>query len=301
VISYSNIPSSAIFTAAALPLPQLPYRDGIVYGPIESRRLGRSLGINICGTHKKLCTYDCVYCQFPKSGLSEDTSQLSTSQLLSTPALLWAIRCGIKKQLTQSTLIDSITLAGNGDPSIHPDLLQVARHLRSIKQEYHLTCQLSIFTNGAPYADPDFIRSLRLFDKKFMKLDAADEHMHSMINRPQNPMDLWDFASAMSTLQGITIQTMVVTGLIDNRDSLLSQRYTDLVIHAKAKEVHLYTIDKHPACEGVLPVTRIDLQSIANDLQKKLPLIPVTIHHQDCPSGFLVQDFHTASSEALGS
>jgi len=266
-------------------LRQLPYRDGVVYGPIQSRRVGSSLGINLCPSVERLCSFDCVYCQFPKRRPVPNWKK-SGRALLRVPELLEAIGQGLHDRIDHQVQFDSITLSGNGDPSIYPDLFAVCRFLRDFMKQTGCETVTTIFTDAAIYDDPVFIEALELVDRRFIKLDAADEETFIAINRPARKIDLVDLARAMGQLDGVIMQTMLVSGLVDNRASLLTPRYAELVKLAGATEIQLCTIDKRPAYAGVLPLSECELNSFADDLRKVVKPVPVAVYYQNCPSGF---------------
>ena len=283
-------------------LRQLPYRDGVVYGPIQSRRVGSSLGINLCPSDVRVCSFDCAYCQFPKRSPVLKWAKSGRS-LLRVPKLLDVIRKGILDRIDHQVQFDSITLSGNGDPSIHPDLLAVCRFLRNFVEQTGCQAKTTIFTDAAIYDNPAFIEALKLIDRRFIKLDAADEETFIAINRPARNIDLGDLAKAIGQVDGVTIQSMLVSGLVDNRMSLLTPNFAELVNLAGATEIQLCTIDKRPAYEGVLPLTEDELISFANDLREIVEPIPVAVYYQDCPSGFPVEwpsHYGSASSSVLG-
>ena len=149
-----------------------------------------------------------------------------------------------------------------------------------------LRCELCIFTNAVPYNKPEFVNALQLFDQCLIKLDASDEKTYDLIARPRTAVNLDELATAMGEVDGVIIQTMIVTGLVDNRASVVSPRFARLVKLARATEVQLYTIDKRPAYDGVHPVTEQELHYLATELQRIVETAKVVVFYQDCPSGF---------------
>lgn len=267
-----------------LSLPQLPYRDGVVYGPIQSRRMGSSLGINLLGDEQRICTYDCSYCQFPRPGNRRGAS-VKNSRLLRGPALYEEIRRGIEARVEAGARFDSLSFVGNGDPSAHPDLLGAARVARRTLSQLGFTARMAIFTNGLPCDREEFLDALQIFDLRLIKLDAADESTFTKINRPIVPINLDHLMARLSLVGGVTIQTMVVRGAVDNRASIRVPRFGALVERAGADEVQLATIDKRPAFAGVLPVSKTELDSLAREMQRHTS-VPVRVYFQDHPSGF---------------
>lgn len=266
-----------------LRLPQLPFRAGVVYGPIQSRRIGWSLGINLCPAAFKVCSFDCVYCQFPEHA---SDWRGDADRLLRGPELLRQIELGIRERIERGIHFDSITLAGNGDPSVHPELLTVVRHIRNIIESLDFDTALSIFTNAVPYEDENFIESLRLCDRRLIKLDGADEEMLRRIDRPRARVDLERRADALAILDGVIVQTMVVRGLVDNRASIRSPEFSRLARRMGATEIQLYTIDKRPARSGVQAVSEQELEALAEEMRRGSSGLPVKVYFQDCPSGF---------------
>jgi wyosine [tRNA(Phe)-imidazoG37] synthetase (radical SAM superfamily) len=228
-------------------------------------------------------SFDCAYCQFPKS---KHPGTYYVDVLMPPEKLIKTIETCIQEKINNGSNFNSITVAGNGEPGIYPDLLLISRFLRKLIDDLKLCCKLSIFTNAAFYSNPDFTEALRLFDLRFIKLDASDEQTHHRINKPHVKVDLDDLAEALAFLDGVIIQTMVITGNVDNRPSVLSQKYAKLVMCAKAQEVQLYTINKKPAYEGILPVTKQDLDELKEQLDHVLQqAIPVNVYYQGFPSG----------------
>ena len=268
----------------SLELPQLPHRDGIVYGPIHSRRMSWSLGINLLGNGRRVCQFDCPYCQFPRPEFSRSSSG-ELSGLPRTPEILDEIEAGICARIASRVHFDSISFVGNGDPSVHPELLEIARFTRKLMRSLGVAARLSIFTNAAPYRDDVFLDAMRLFDQRLIKLDASDEETNHRVNGPNVRPDLGEMAARLALLNGVIIQTMVVCGDVDNRDSILRPHYVDLIERAGATEVQLATIDKRTAVPGIVPVSEAELHAIADDIRSRTR-VPVDVFFWDCPSGF---------------
>jgi len=282
-----TLPGQTVVSPSVEPtisLPQLPYRHGVVYGPIQSRRIGWSLGVNLLPQDHRLCTFDCMYCQFPSPHRVEALRH-ELERLTRVPELYPVIEHGIRQRLTHRARFDSVSFVGNGDPSVHPDLFQVAQFTRELLARLGLHVPLTIFTNAVPYADPRFIEALRVFDQRLIKLDAGDERTFQEINKPRVDVDLEDLADSIGQLDGIIVQTMVVRGRTDNRASIASARFAGLVRRLHASELQLTTIDKRPAYSGVLPVLEDELHKIANLLRARVDA-RVKVFYQDCPSGF---------------
>lgn len=287
IVQTSTLPTAPERIRAPHPFfPQLPYRSDTVYGPIHSRRLGNSLGINLLPTRRKVCNYDCKYCQFPRTPAGQDW-RAEGEQLLRGRDLLDEIEIGIRARLDAGRHFESITLSGNGDPSVHPELEAVARHLRALIKRWQLACRLSIFTNAMRFDEPDFLRALEHFDERFIKLDAGDDDTLRLVDQPRREVSLGAFVEALAQVRGgVTFQTMLVAGEVSNVRSVASASFAALVRRAGARAVQLYTIDKRPAYRGVLPLTKEALDAVAAELRARMPEIPVAVFHEPTPSGF---------------
>ena len=265
-------------------LRQLPYRQGVVYGPIISRRLGRSLGINLLGASAKTCSFDCLYCQFPRAQ-QPSTWKAEIQKQLHGPELLNEIRKHFLLRHERGDEYDSVTFSGNGDASIHPDFVEVARLVHELRSRYFPTAALSIFTNATPAPHEGLREALAPFDNVFLKVDGGDDETIQRINRPQYDVDLGAVVDSLADLPGLTFQTMVSKGLVDNRASVQSEGFLDLVRRGRPREIHLYTVNKLPAYPGMEPLTEAELGTVQDWLQERIE-VPVQYYFDDCTSGF---------------
>ena len=265
-------------------LRQLPYRDGIVYGPIISRRLGRSLGINLLPLNEKVCSFDCLYCQFPRAARPASWHQ-EAGCLPSATIVTDEIERAFLHLAARSEHCDSVTFSGNGDASVYPEFAKVACHVRCLRDELFPAAALSIFTNGLAARDVSFREALRLFDNVFLKVDAGDDVVYRRINRSQSRLKLEEIVGLLAGTPGLVFQTMVVGGALGNIASLRDPGFEDLVRLAKPRRIDLYTIDKRPAYSCAVRVSVKKLQWLAERLGERLP-VPVEVHFADCTSGF---------------
>ena len=129
-------------------LRKLSLRTGIIYGPVQSRRLGLSLGINLLPTTYKLCSFDCIYCQY---GWTKKATMLPTDELndLPSPEQVYAALGTALTQVAQNELkVDSITICGNGEPTLYPHLRQVIETAKQMREQYQPQAQLAILSNS---------------------------------------------------------------------------------------------------------------------------------------------------------
>ncbi len=170
-------------------------QPGIIYGPILSRRLGRSLGINLLPANRKVCSFDCIYCQYGYT--HELLLNPNRSMLPSASDVFAAVEHALKKPRS----IDYLTFSGNGEPTIHPDFPEIVRGVKEIKSKLHPDAKLAILSNSSRVTDPEIAAALRLLDAPMMKLDAGDEDTFRAINHPVSSVKISDIVTGLKLSQ----------------------------------------------------------------------------------------------------
>ena len=240
----------------------IPLQDGAVYGPIHSRRLGHSLGINILPVSRKVCSSNCVYCQYGWTLPGGD----STERLKRAPQLLAEIEEAFQGYAREGTAVDCITLAGNGEPTLHPDLLDLVIGMKRLRDAYFPRAAVGILTDSTQAARPHVRRALALLDARYMKFDAADEATWKRINQPLGATSFAAMVDALRMLPDIILQSMFVQGAYENTNEPHIQAWIGAVRSIKPRSVQVYTVDRGTAAPGVLEVPRARLQDIADRL-----------------------------------
>ena len=152
----------------------------IVYGPIHSRRLGVSLGINLMPTDKKLCTFDCVYCECGFNGGA------SHSVLPKREEVAAALEQKLRALQSEGIRPDVITFSGNGEPTLHPDFLGIIEDTCRLRDAFCPSAKVSVLTNSTQLARPDVVRALKRCDNRILKLDSAITATMRLIDQPVN-------------------------------------------------------------------------------------------------------------------
>jgi wyosine [tRNA(Phe)-imidazoG37] synthetase (radical SAM superfamily) len=243
----------------------IPLQSGIIYGPILSRRLGRSLGINLLPIDRKVCTFDCVYCQY---------GHANTSEVLMTNdgfPMVSEVLIHVEKALKKPRTIDYLTFSGNGEPTIHPDFPEIVEGVISLRERLRPDAKLAILSNSSRVDQPYIHAALERIDVPMMKLDAGDPQTFKAINWPGKSIDFWKIVAGLRSLPNLMIQSMLIDGKVSNvrGDAFLS--WVDRLIELRPREVHIYSLDRPTACDDVQPVGPQMLQSIAAELRE---------HHQ---------------------
>lgn len=237
------------------------HTKGIIYGPVWSPQLGRSLGIDPLPPPYRVCSYDCVYCAFRHlpSGLR--------GTRWPTPG---EVGSALANALPQAGPLDSITISGHGEPTLHPrfgslvaEVLSAARHARP-------GVPVRIVTNGSMVCHEDVRRALDLLDERIVKLDAAAER----VCRPDAGHPLGAVVAALPLLRDMTIQSCFIEGAVENTDADSVQDWVDLVGELRPQAVQIYT----PSCPShevdVVPAPAWRLDEIAAQLEKQSGIHP---------------------------
>lgn len=237
----------------------------IVYGPVHSRRMGNSLGVNLLPYDGKRCSFDCIYCE---CGFNKDfhtKSKLPTRELVKA-----ALEDKLKSILEEGVKLDVITFAGNGEPTMHPEFGEIIADAIEIRDKCYPEAGISVLSNGMHIAKDSVFEALRKVDNPILKLDSAFDTTARLIDRPNAPSySVEKQVSQYKKFQGnFILQTMFVKGIfggkeIDNTTEEEILAWLELVRELQPREVMIYTIDRETAARGLVKVPLAVLQNIA--------------------------------------
>ena len=221
----------------------------IVFGPIHSRRLGSSLGINLLPRDGKLCNFDCIYCE---CGWNRDGR-------VSAPVLPKAadVRTAMEKKLAEcreaGTGIDSITFSGNGEPTLNPDFPEIIDDVIALRNRYFPKAKVSVLSNATMAGKEEIFLALRKVDNPILKIDAPADAGVAVINRPSGPYSLDSVISSLKRFDGdFILQTMFLKGPgFDSSAEDSVKAWTDIVRELHPREVMVYTIDRETPQKGL--------------------------------------------------
>jgi wyosine [tRNA(Phe)-imidazoG37] synthetase (radical SAM superfamily) len=242
----------------------MPLHDGVVYGPIRSRRLGRSLGINLLPAHLKVCTFNCSYCQY---GWTNQARRADTSALDHWPsqdAVVKAVGGAIRTLLAQGDHIDRLTLAGHGEPTMHPQFPEIVKAIRALRNELVPGVPIAVLSNASRLDLPEIRKAMQMIDERYLKLDAGDSATMRTVNSSSLPFE--QVVQGLISVPGIVIQSMFVkdrTGRIDNTGDLAVINWINALRRIKPLAVHIYTLDRAPAWPYLQAVPAARMREIA--------------------------------------
>jgi len=237
--------------------------ESIIYGPVKSRRLGRSLGVNLTPAHVKLCSFNCSYCQYGWSEMTRTSTQTGLANWPSSPVVAKAVAGALRACAAHGDRIDRITLAGHGEPTMHPDFKQVVAALRKIRNDLAPKVPLAILSNSSTLDRQDVRQALADLDERYMKLDAGDAATLRKINGTPVPFD--QILEGLCKLKDVVIQGMFVkdrSGRLDNTGDLAVINWVVALQRIKPRAVYVYTLDRAPAFPYLQAVPAARLKEI---------------------------------------
>jgi wyosine [tRNA(Phe)-imidazoG37] synthetase (radical SAM superfamily) len=244
----------------------LPLEKGIIYGPIRSRRLGLSLGVNLLPTRYKLCSFDCVYCHY---GCTDVKSQSADARDL---PLSREVLLEVAAALREYPNIDTITFSGNGEPTLHPAFPKIAAAVRELRNELAPNVKLALFSNATTVHLAHVRQALVLFDLPMLKLDAGDPDTLTAINRSA-PEVRWErIVEGLGQVPDLVIQSVLIDGKVTNVKGPSFDAWIDALALLRPTRVQIYSTDYPVPESGVERVPPYELRHIAEDVRERTGL-----------------------------
>jgi wyosine [tRNA(Phe)-imidazoG37] synthetase (radical SAM superfamily) len=243
----------------------LNLQSDIIYGPVRSRRLGPSLGVNILPARIKVCTFDCLYCQYGRCtgmppGETGDYNFPTVAEVLS--ALEQALK-------NPAQPLAYITFSGNGEPTLHPDFKKMVEGVREVRDVLCPTARTAILSNSTTVNNPVTREALAMLDMRIMKLDAGTEEMFCHYNRPARGITLADTVKGLASLGNISLQSLFTTGPEGNFTPEHLSHWVEQVKKISPLIVQIYTLARQSPTETITALDRGDLMHIRRLLEKE--------------------------------
>ena len=213
-----------------------------IFGPVNSRRLGVSLGINLMPNDGKVCSFDCLYCECGFNADFRPKHKRPTRQEVKK-----ALTEVLKKRHENHEPLDDITFAGNGEPTGHPDFKAIVEDTVEVRNQYFPEAKLSVLSNATYIYKSEVREALMLVDNNILKLDTVDMDYIKKLDRPQQPhYDVKDVIEDLKKFDGhVIIQTMFLCGDgMDNTSEQYVAPWLEAVKDIKPQQVMVYTIDR---------------------------------------------------------
>ena len=238
--------------------------NNIIFGPIRSRRLGLSLGVNLLPVDSKLCSFDCIYCE---CGWNDD--YIARRRFNSREDVRRMLREVLSQMVKDGTPPDVITFAGNGEPTMHPDFEGVIDDTIALRDELCPSAKVSVLSNATQIHREDVRRALCRVDNNILKLDSAFNQTVQLVNKPQGRYTVERTVELLKLFEGrLIIQTMFLRGeyagkSIDNTREEEVEAWLRLIEQIAPQKVMVYSLDRDTPCKTLEKVTREELLAIA--------------------------------------
>ncbi|HZS46750.1 MAG TPA: radical SAM protein [Blastocatellia bacterium] len=239
-----------------------------VFGPVMSRRLGVSLGINVLPKFRKICNFECPYCEL---GFTDTSVK---EKLPAVTDVIKELREHLQHYKSEGYAIDAITFAGNGEPTLHPKFEQLVDETIKLRDELAPEASIAVLTNATKIDDESIYRALLKVDERQVKLDAGTEEVFQLVDLPAAGITLDSIVKGISKFHGdMTIQTMFVRGSYDSRavDNTTPKEvdaWLKLLDKLRPNKIQIYSLDRAPAAPTLKKVPREDLEAIATRVRE---------------------------------
>jgi len=236
-------------------------REATVFGPIFSRRLGSSLGINLLPQGGKVCNFDCIYCECGWNADGRGDSVLPTAE---------DVRIALTEKLKTCYIagvpIDSITFSGDGEPTLNPDFAEIVDITIGLRDKYYPSAKVSVLSNATMTWRPGVFEALRKVDNPILKLDAATDEQAQLVNQPLGRYHVEEIVRDLERFEGdFVLQTMFLRAPGFATEDWVDA-WMDIVRRLKPREVMVYTIDRETPMKGLQKYTVEEMRALVQPL-----------------------------------
>jgi wyosine [tRNA(Phe)-imidazoG37] synthetase (radical SAM superfamily) len=246
---------------------KIALRRGIIYGPVQSRRLGISLGINLLPTRYKSCSSNCLYCQYAGTKKAMVASDEQLQYMPSIDAVATALETTLVGFSRDHKMIDAISICGNGEPTLYPALSEAIVTLKKLRDRYQPQARVAILSNSSTIGDPAVRTALELLDLKIMKFDAGSEEMFRQLNHPTAPVYMGEIVAGLKQLNNLFLQSCFVQGRVTNADPDSVGIWIERIREIHPLIVQVYSVERERADKRVEKVSLATLQWIAGEVR----------------------------------
>ena len=242
--------------------------DNIIFGPIRSRRLGLSLGVNLLPIESKLCSFDCIYCECGRNADNPGKKRFNAREDVYN-----MLDETLQKMVAAGTPPDVITFAGNGEPTMHPDFENIINDTIALRDKHCPAAKVSVLSNATQIHREDVRRALGRVDNNILKLDSAFDATVQLMNKPQGNYTVARTVELLKAFEGnLIIQTMFLRGeylgqKVDNTTEEEVAAWLELVKEIAPKQVMVYSLDRDTPCQTIYKVEKDELRAIADRVE----------------------------------
>ncbi|MDE6819591.1 MAG: radical SAM protein [Bacteroides acidifaciens] len=241
-----------------------------IFGPIHSRRLGVSLGINLLPDDGKVCSFDCIYCECGFNAERRTKKLLPTREEVRT-----ALEEKLEDMQANGPAPDVLTFAGNGEPTAHPHFPEIIEDTLALRDKYFPKAKVSVLSNSTFIDRPAVFEALNKIDNNILKLDTVDEEYIHLLDRPNGKYSVKKIIEKMKEFEGnCIVQTMFLKGSyqgkdVDNTSDKYVLPWIEAVKEIAPRQVMIYTIDRETPDHNLQKATHEELDRIVALLEKE--------------------------------
>ena len=234
-----------------------------IFGPVHSRRLGISLGINLLPADGKVCSFDCIYCE---CGFNED--HRPTLPMPTRQEVAQKLEEKLKQMASEGQLPDVLTFAGNGEPTCHPHFSEIIDDTIRLRNQYCPSAKVSVLSNSTMIHRKQVHDALMKVDNNILKLDTIDPIYINKVDHPNGTYDVEAIIERLKAFHGhVIIQTMFMRGeckgeSVDNTGEEYVAPWLEAVEQIAPQMVMIYTIDRETPAQGLQKATHEQLDTI---------------------------------------
>lgn len=235
-----------------------------IFGPVHSRRLGVSLGINLMPADGKVCTFDCIYCECGFNACHRPRQNRPSREQVAG-----ALEAELRRMQAEGPAPDVLTFAGNGEPTAHPDFGLIIEDTLRLRDHYFPQAKVSVLSNATLAARPCVHEALMKVDNNILKLDTVSQEYIKMVDRPTGHYDVNEIINVLKSFNGkVIVQSLFMKGTtsgmnVDNTGDEYVLPWLQAVKEIAPSSVMVYTIDREPPVHGLLKATPGELDRIA--------------------------------------
>ena len=242
--------------------------NNIIFGPVRSRRLGISLGVNLLPIESKLCSFDCIYCE---CGWNDDHP--GKRRFNAREDVRDMLDETLGKMVKEGTPPDVITFAGNGEPTMHPDFEAIIEDTIALRDKHCPAAKVSVLSNATQIHREDVRRALKRVDNNILKLDSAFDATVQLMNKPQGNYTVARTVEMLKMFEGdFILQTMFLRGeylgkVVDNTTEEEVAAWLKIVEELRPKQVMVYSLDRDTPCQTITKVEKDELSVIGKRVE----------------------------------
>lgn len=241
--------------------------ETLVFGPIKSRRLGKSLGINLMPEIGKICSFDCIYCECGWNPEKKNIGRLPKKEVFEK-----VLEDRLKELVGTEDEPDSITFSGNGEPTLHPDFVEIIDITIKLRNKYIPNAKISVLTNGTMLHKKEIFDAISKIDNNIIKIDGGTYETIKAINKPNVDFDLNQYIELLKKFNGnLIIQTCFLRGkhndfIVDNTTKEEIDLWIEHIKNIKPRKTMVYAIDRETPEKNLEKIGLNELQTIVKPL-----------------------------------